>query len=218
MKKVLIALLAIVFAAAIQSCSKDEQPRFVRIDILKNTGSKIVAMEDYIDKNRATADPSTYDALATYCTNEVMTTLLNELKPDTFRSNRGDIAKVVAEYDAFWRDEHPKHKSAVWKRLDVGVNIDVYRVCTPYSEKLLSRLKSYCDGIVNGGIDWVPGDRCDWLELEIQQTFIFDPTEDPTVFWQYKDRLHDYFKKFAENPNNKAKPQKDGFLNFGWWQ
>lgn len=215
MKKLIFLVLGIIFVVGMNSCNKDEQPRFIEVEILSRTGAKIVQMENCIDQNRATANPATYDSLATYCTNEVMQILLNELKPDVFRSNRGDIAKVVAEYDKYWREHHPNKQKNVWTRLDVGVHTDVYRVCEAYSEKILIRLKSYNEGIVNGGVDWVAGDRCDWLEIEIQNLFIFDTDE--TVIWQYKDRLHDYFKRFAENPNNKAKKKRDGFLNFGWW-
>jgi|GEM_PF-1499168 len=219
MKKLTILFFVVLLIiVSFDSCNKDEQPRYIKVDILTRTGAKIVAMEKYIDDNRATANPNTYDSLAARCTNEVMNVLLQELKPDTFRSNSGDIALVVSAYDKCWREKHPKKKSRVWSKLDVGVSVDVYRVCTAYSEKLLKRLKGYCEGIINGGIDWVPGDRCDWMEIEIQQTFIYDPQEDVSMFWQYRDRLNDYFKKFAENPNNKAKPKRDGFLNFGWWQ
>lgn len=215
MKKSIVFLIGIVLIVAINSCSKDEQPRYMKVTILKRTGEKIKQMEDLIDRDRATADPSAYDSLANYCTNEVLMVLLNELKPDTFRSNNGDIALVIGKYDEYWRSHHPKHKSKVWKRIDVGVQVDVYRVCTGYSDKLLLRLKNYCDGVVNGSPQWVTGERVDWMEVEIQRLFIFDP--DPSVVWQYKDQLQDYFKKFAVDPNEKRKYQNDGFLNFGWW-
>ena len=214
MKKLIFLVLGIALIVATPSCKKDGQPRYIKVEILKQTGEKIKQMEDLIDRNWAPSNPSTYDSLAHYGTNEVMVVLLHELKADTFRSDRGDIPLVISKYDEYWRGKHPKHQSKVWDGIGVGVQIDVYRVCKRYSDKLLLRLKNYCSGIVNGPPDWTMGERVDWMELEIQHLFIFDPDE--TVVWQYKDELNYYFKNFAINPNNKAKYKKDGFLNFGW--
>ena len=214
MKKINILLGALFVSAALfTGCKKEEQPRYIKVEILKKTGEKICQMEDLIDRNRATADPSTYDSLANYCSGQVLIVLLNELRPDT-NYDQGDINLVIGKYDEYWRDKHPKKQKRVWDQLNVGVQVDVYRVCEAYSSKLLISLKNYCEGIVNGSPEWTDGQRNHWIEDGIRNLIIFDP--DPSVEWQYKDRLFTYFKDFAVNPNAKAKFKRDGFLDFGW--
>lgn len=214
MKKIIISLCAIVLIVAINGCNKDEQSRYIKVEILKKTGQEIVNQENAIDRDRASYAPSTYASLAQAATEKVLAVLLKELKPDSlYSTNQGDIPMLVGKYDEYWRDNHPKKKRKVWDRLKVGVNIDVYRVCDAYSEKLLSRLKGYCESVVNGPIEWTDGTR-NATETEIQYLFIHDPDTD--VVWQYRERLYEYFLNFAQDPNNKAKHKRDGFMNFGW--
>lgn len=214
MKKILYLFVVIFLCVAINSCKKEGQPSFIKVEILKKTGQEIKNQEDKIDRDRSSYNPSAYDSLAKVATDKVWAVLAIELKPDTFYSKKGDISVVVAAYDEFWRNKHPKYQSSVWRRLDVGVNIEVYRVCTFYSEQLLKWLKSYCEGTVNGSIEWTPGVR-NKEEMDIRNLFVYDP--DPSVVWGHYDRLQSYFKDFAQDPNAKAKYKKNGFLNFGWW-
>lgn len=213
MKKLLCLFFVIVLCVALKSCRKGEQPLFINVEILKRTGQEIVNQEDRIDKDRGSYNPSAYDSLAKVATDKVWAVLMIELKPDTFYSKKGDIALVVMKYDEYWRKKHPKYQSEVWPRLDVGVQIDVYRVCTYYSDQLLRRLKSYCEATVNGSPEWTEGVR-NKEEMEIRNLFIYDP--DPAVNWGHYDRLYSYFKDFANNPNSKAKYRRNGFMNFGW--
>ena len=214
MKKKSILLVTIVLIAAMNSCRKDEQPRYDKLTILKNTGQKICQMEDYIDAHRANSDPSGYDTLARYCRDQIIASLKNELKPDAFRSNRGDIVVIIAAYDQFWRDKHPKNQSKVWKRLKIGVDDDVYRVCEAYSESLLKKSKSYIEGIVNGSASYADGCRVDWMEDDLRDLITYP---DPNIIWPYQDRLFVYFKDYAQNPNAKAKFKRHGFMDWGWF-
>lgn len=208
MKKIVISLLLVIMVMATQSCSKEEQPRFVKIEIMSRSAQKIVQAEDAINQDRATANPSAYDSLAIYWTNEVWLVIQEEMQSQTDR--------VVGTYDEYWRNHSPKHQSKVWVRIDVGCDIEMYRTCEAYSNTLLQYLHNYCQSIVNGGYQWVSGERIPQKEEEIVNLFVYDP--DPMVEWQYKDRLYDYFLRYARNPNAKAKYKKNGFLNFGWGQ
>lgn len=208
-KLLFVSIVAIIFLIA-SSCSKDEQPRYVKVEILENTGKKIVEAENEINKDRATSDPSKYDSLATHWTEQVKIVLQEEIT--------WAIDQVVGAYDKEWRENPPKHQKKVWVRIDVGCNIEVYRVCTDYSEKLLRKLHHYCESVVNGGIEWASGERIPWIEDEIKNLFVFDPDESPNTFWQYEGRLHDYFLRYAQNPNAKAEYKNNGFLNIGWGQ
>ncbi len=210
MKKITFLLMIAIISMIVVSCSDDEQPRYIKVEILKNTGNKIVEAENRIDADRSTNDPSSYDSLARYWANEVMLVLQEELP--------GAIDQVVGTYDEYWREHSPRHQKTVWVRIDVGVNAELYRVCPDYSEKALQRLHNYCESVVNGGIDWASGERIPWIEDEIIHLFVFNPDEDPDYFWQYYDRLVEYFLKFAQNPNHKAKYKRNGFMNFGWGQ
>jgi len=217
MKKIIIFLITILIGFSmsfLSSCSKEEQPRYVKVQILKNTAKKINQMEKYVDDRRATVDPSGYHDLARYARDEVLVVLIPELK-NLEDPNNGDIPKVVKEYNEFWRHKSPKYKSKVWSRIDVGVHPDTYRYMKAYSEDLLLMLKDYCEKVVNGSSEWVSGERIPEKEDEIINMVYQHPDE--FFEWQYADRLYDTFLKFAENPNNKPKKQKDGFLNFGWW-
>jgi len=208
MKTKNILILLLVAMVLISSCSKEEQPRFVKIEIMKRTAAKVVQAENAIDRNRATSNPSAYRELAAYWTEEVWLVVQDEMPRE--------ITKVVGEYDKFWREKSPKHQSKVWKRIDVGVDIELYRTNKAYSEVLLRMLRDYCHKIVNGGYEYVSGERIEEDEAVLLNLFVFDP--DPMVDYHYKDRLYEYFLKFAHNPNEKAKYEKNGFLNFGWWQ
>lgn len=214
MKKKSIFLLTIVLLAAMSGCKKDEQPRYDKLTILKNTGEKIRQMEKYVDDNRSTGNPSSYDTLARYCTDQVIATLKNELKPDVFRSNRGEIALMIAAYDEYWRDKNPKRQSKVWKRLKIGIDDDTYRVCEAYSEALLKQSKSYIEGSVNGPATYISGYRVDWMEDNLRDLMTY---ADPNIVWPYQDRVFIYFKNFAQNPNNKAKFKRHGFMDWGWF-
>jgi len=217
MKKFNIFFVVILIGFAISfisSCSKEEQPRYVKVEILSNTAKKINQMEKYVDDRRATVDPSGYHDLARYATDEVLSVLVLELKSPG-NPNHGDVPKVVKEYNELWRHKSPKYKSSVWRRLDVGVHPDVYRYMKAYSEELLLFLKDYCQNVVNGSSEWVSGERISEKEDEIINMVYQHP--DPLHEWQYSDRLYDTFLRFAEDPNKKPKKKKNGFLNFGWW-
>lgn len=216
MKKFVVISIVILLGIAMSNCSKEEQPRYVKMEILPRTGKKILQMEEYVDSHRDNISPGAYHELALYARDEVMKVLLDELKPDTILTNHGEIARVVGEYDKFWREKSPKYKSKVWGRLDVGVDIEVYRYLGDYSDDLLYMLKSYCEHTVNGSSQWVSGERINEEEEKIKNMFFQHPDE--YFQWQYSDRLYNRFLKFAENPNNKPKYEKNGFLNFGWWQ
>jgi len=205
MKKLIKFLMGIIFMLTIPSCEKDEQPRFIEIEILPTTAGTILRMEKYIDENRSTNDPDAYNALANYATQEVYAVLMNELP--------GEIDRVVGDYDKYWRQHHPNRQRKVWTKIDVGCHREVYRCCSSYSEELLLRLREYCESVVNGGVDWASGERIPEKEKEIIELFLSNPDVD----WQYRDRLWDYFRNFAQNPNAKAEYKKNGFLNFGWW-
>lgn len=211
MKKFVTILLVVLIGfimSFMSSCSKDEQPRYVKLEIMPRSAQKIVQAEESINRDRSTNNPSAYDSLATYWANEVWLVIQDEM-PST-------IDQVVGTYDQYWREHSPKYQSTVWVRIDVGCDIEMYRTCPAYSEALLEDLHEYCQSIVNGGYEWVSGERIPEKEEEIKNLFVYDP--DPMVEWQYKARLYDYFLRYAQNPNAKAKYKKNGFLNFGWGQ
>lgn len=206
MKKNLVIVIVILLGFAMTNCSKEEQPRFIKLEIMPRSAKKIVQAEESINRDRSTNNPSAYDSLAMYWTNEVWLVIQDEMP--------SQVDKVVGTYDRFWREKSPKYQSKVWTKIEIGCDIEMYRTCEAYSEALLKAMHEYCQSVVNGGYDWVSGERIPEIEQQIDSLFVYDP--DPMVEWQYKDRLYSYFLKYAQNPNEKAKYKKNGFLNFGW--
>ena len=215
MKKICALIFAILLSVAWNGCKKLEQVRYKKVILLPNTGQKIVAMEDYIKNHRDALNPNAYDSLAEYCVNEVMIVLKDEPKPDVgVESKSGEIARLVGiVIDEQW--DHPKKSdSKLLKHIRLGVQDDVYRTFTRFSEAELGDLKGYIKW-------WIIGSETQGVRDEAEEQKLKNKVDevDPKNQWEmtYKQELQAYFKSYAQDPKNKAKPKRQGFLNWGWF-
>ena len=215
MKKSLNLLFAIILIVAMNSCSKDEQARYKKVIILERTGQEIVKWEEYIKTHRSTLNPEAYDSLGEVAANATVLVVMNELKPDSgVESKSGDIPRVIGEViDYQWK--HPKKSNAkVIKNIRLGVQDDVYRVFTGYSEYLLEAIKGYVSWFIIG--DQTQGIRDNPKEEEIKNIV---NSVNPKNKWQmtFRDEFKAYYISYAKDPDNKGKPKRQAFLNLGWF-
>ena len=214
MKKIIILLPILLLWAG---CSKDKlQPRFPDHVILKRTGQKVRDMEQFIEVNRSSGSPIKYDSLASYATDEVIMVLKSELMSDTLKTadEDGAIAFCVVAFGDYWRDHPHVKKSKIWKIIGIGFDEDAYRVMPEFSERFLKETKYYVEEIVNGSAEYVPGVR----ELDHEKdlrNFIEKVDDNNQWLMTFRQILFHYFRSYAENPKNKAKPKRDGWLMFG---
>jgi len=213
MKK-LTLMFVIIFIVASNGCNKDDlQPRFPKHVILKAAGQTIRDADQYTETHRENNDPTGYPVIANAVAPLIAQSIQRALKPDTGITNGGAIAEVIGYYTNYQWD-HPKVKKAkVWEKIAVGIDEDVYRTLTAYCKYLEKKMKEYVEGTVTGSAQWTTGIRNNGLEEAIKNS-IYDV--DPDNSWQmtFYDELVVYYKSFAENPKNKAKPKRDGWFIF----